>query len=264
VRFDHATLAYAGGTPAIAGVTLEVAPGETVAIVGPTGSGKTTLVAAVARLYDLTAGSVEIDGRDVRQIDPGELRRAVALVPDDGFLFSATVRENIAYAKPNATLVEVELAARRAQIHSFIEDLPRGYETLVGERGLTLSGGQRQRLAIARALIMDPRVLILDDATASVDAATEREIKRALREVMEGRTTFVIAHRLSTIALADRVVVMERGQIAAQGTHEELLEESPLYAEIVDKGMPRLGVALSGLADTGIDPDEERAKAASL
>jgi ABC-type multidrug transport system fused ATPase/permease subunit len=264
VRFDHATLAYGRGAPAIAEVSLDVSPGETVAIVGPTGSGKTTLVAAVARLYDLSEGSVEIDGRDVREIDPSELRRAVALVPDDGFLFSATVRENIAYARPSATQKEIELAARRAQIHSFIAGLPEGYDTLVGERGLTLSGGQRQRLAIARALIMDPRVLILDDATASVDATTERQIKRALHEVMEGRTTFVIAHRLSTIALADRVIVMEAGRIAAQGTHEELLEESPLYAEIVDKGMPRLGVALSGLADSGIDPDEEEARTASV
>jgi ATP-binding cassette subfamily B protein len=262
VRFDHATLVYEGSRPAIEDVTLEVSPGETVAIVGPTGSGKTTLVAAVARLYDLTEGSVEIDGRDVREVDPAELRRAIALVPDDGFLFSATVGENIAYARPDATPKEVELAARRAQIDSFIEGLPDGYETLVGERGLTLSGGQRQRLAIARALITDPRVLILDDATASVDAATEREIKRALGEVMEGRTTFVIAHRLSTIALADRVVVMEAGRITAVGTHEELLEESPLYAEIVDKGMPRLGVALSGLADSGID-EEEKAEAAT-
>jgi ABC-type multidrug transport system fused ATPase/permease subunit len=262
VRFDHATLVYEGSRPAIADVTLEVSPGETVAIVGPTGSGKTTLVAAVARLYDLTEGSVQIDGRDVREIDPAELRRAIALVPDDGFLFSATVGENIAYARPEAAQREIELAAKRAQIHSFIEGLPDGYDTLVGERGLTLSGGQRQRLAIARALIMDPRVLILDDATASVDAATEREIKRALREVMDGRTTFVIAHRLSTIALADRVVVMEAGRITAEGTHEELLEESPLYAEIVDKGMPRLGVALSGLADSGID-EEEKAEAAS-
>jgi ATP-binding cassette subfamily B protein len=259
VEFDHVTLAYDGGEPALADVTLDVAPGETVAVVGPTGSGKTTLVAAIARLYDVSSGSVSIDGRDVRSLDLAQLRHAVALVPDDGFLFSATVRENIAYAKPEATLEEVQLAARRAQIHSFIETLPDGYETPVGERGLTLSGGQRQRIAIARALITDPRVLILDDATASVDAATEREIKRALREVMEGRTTFVIAHRLSTIELADRIVVMRDGRVTAIGTHEELLEESPLYAEIVEKGMPRLGAALSGLADTGIDPDEQAA-----
>ena len=260
VRFDHVTLSYNGGEPAVADVTLDVAPGETVAVVGPTGSGKTTLVAAIARLYDVSSGSVSIDGRDVRDLDPHELRRAVALVPDDGFLFSASVRENIAYARPEASPEEVELAARRAQIDEFIETLPDGYETLVGERGLTLSGGQRQRIAIARALITDPRVLILDDATASVDAATEREIKRALREVMEGRTTFVIAHRLSTIMLADRIVVMERGRVTAVDTHERLLEESPLYAEIVEKGLPRLGAALSGLGD--VDPDERAAEAA--
>jgi ABC-type multidrug transport system fused ATPase/permease subunit len=260
VRFDHVTLSYDGGEPAVADVTLDVAPGETVAVVGPTGSGKTTLVAAIARLYDVSSGSVSIDGRDVRDLDPHELRRAVALVPDDGFLFSASVRENIAYARPEASLEQVELAARRAQIDEFIETLPDGYETLVGERGLTLSGGQRQRIAIARALITDPRVLILDDATASVDAATEREIKRALREVMEGRTTFVIAHRLSTIMLADRIVVMERGRVSAVDTHERLLEESPLYAEIVEKGLPRLGAALSGLGD--VDPDERAAETA--
>jgi ABC-type multidrug transport system fused ATPase/permease subunit len=182
-------------------------------------------------------------------------------VPDDGFLFSTTVRENIAYARPTATFEEVELAARRAQIHSFIETLPDRYDTLIGERGLTLSGGQRQRIAIARALITDPRVLILDDATASVDAATEREIKRALREVMEGRTTFVIAHRLSTIMLADRIAVMEDGRITAIGTHEELLEESSVYGEIVEKGLPRLGeTSLSGLDDS--DPEERAAEAA--
>jgi len=165
------------------------------------------------------------------------------------------VRDNISYARPEATLAEVELAARRAQIHDFVASLPDGYDTLVGERGLTLSGGQRQRLAIARALIADPRVLVLDDATASVDATTEREIKRALREVMEGRTTLVIAHRLSTISLADRILVMEGGRVAALGTHEELLDRSPLYAEIVDKGMPRLETALSGL--DGGEPDED-------
>jgi ABC-type multidrug transport system fused ATPase/permease subunit len=255
IEVRAATLAYDGGPPALDGVTLDVAPGETLAIVGPTGSGKTTLVAAVARLYDLSGGSISIDGVDVRQLATADLRRAIAMVPDDGFLFSATVRDNIAYARPDATQGEVELAARRAQIHEFVQSLPEGYDTLVGERGLTLSGGQRQRVAIARALIADPRVLVLDDATASVDATTEREIKRALREVMEGRTTLVIAHRLSTISLADRIVVMEGGRITAEGTHEELLERSPLYAEIVDKGMPRLGTALSGL--DGGEPDEQ-------
>jgi ATP-binding cassette subfamily B protein len=262
IRFDDVTLSYGEGRPALANVTLDVAPGETVAIVGPTGSGKTTIVAAVARLYDVTEGAVRIDGVDVRGLDPAELRREIALVPDDGFLFSATVRENISYARPEATFDEVVTAAQRAQIHEFIDALPDGYDTLVGERGLTLSGGQRQRIAIARAIITDPRVLILDDATASVDATTEREIKRALREVMEGRTTLVIAHRLSTIALADRVVVMEAGRVAAQGAHDELLAESELYAEIVDKGMPRLGAALSGL--DGGEPDEEEPDAGGV
>ena len=262
IQFDNVTLSYGEGRPALANVTLDVAPGETVAIVGPTGSGKTTIVAAVARLYDVTEGAVRIDGVDVRELDPAEMRREIALVPDDGFLFSASVRENISYARPEATFDEVLTAAQRAQIHEFIDALPDGYDTLVGERGLTLSGGQRQRIAIARAIITDPRVLILDDATASVDATTEREIKRALREVMEGRTTLVIAHRLSTIALADRVVVMEAGRVAAQGAHEELLADSALYAEIVDKGMPRLGAALSGL--DGGEPDEEEPDAGEV
>jgi ATP-binding cassette subfamily B protein len=262
VVFTGATLSYNGGSPALAEVDLTVDAGETIAIVGPTGSGKTTLAAAIPRLYDLTAGSVSIDGADLRDLDLHSLRKQIAIVPDDGFLFSATIRENIAYARPDATLDEVRLAARRAQIDNFIESLPEGYDTRVGERGLTLSGGQRQRIAIARALITDPRILILDDATASVDATTERQIKDALREVMKGRTTFIIAHRLSTIALADRVVVMEDGRVAATGTHEELLDRSPLYREIVEKGLPRLGAALSGLSDEGSkDHGSEREQA---
>jgi ABC-type multidrug transport system fused ATPase/permease subunit len=224
--------------PALRDVDLRVAAGTTVALVGATGSGKTTLVALLPRLYDVTAGAVLVDGADVRDVDLPSLRRAISVVDDDPFLFSATVHENIAYGRPEATRAEVEAAARRAQAAGFIEALPQGYDTRVGERGLTLSGGQRQRLAIARALITDPRILILDDATSSVDASTEQAIKAALREVMAGRTTFVIAHRLSTIALADEIVVLEDGEIAARGTHAELLDRSPLYAEIAAKGLP--------------------------
>ena len=213
-------------------------PARTVALVGATGSGKSTLVQLLGRLYDVTAGSVRIDGADVREVDLRSLRDAIAVVDDDPFLFSASVHENIAYARPDATREEVERAAERAQAAAFIEALPSGYDTRVGERGLTLSGGQRQRIAIARAFLADPRILILDDATSSVDASTEQAIKQALREVMAGRTTFVIAHRLSTIALADEIVVLEDGRVAARGTHAELLERSALYAEIAEKGLP--------------------------
>jgi ATP-binding cassette subfamily B protein len=206
--------------------------------VGATGSGKTSLVSLISRLYDVSSGSVLLDGADVRSVDLRSLRRAVAVVSDDPFLFSATVAENIAYARPQATMEEIEQAARRAQAHEFIERLPQGLQTRVGERGLSLSGGQRQRVAIARALLADPRVLILDDATSSVDSSTERLIKLALDEAMRGRTTFIIAHRLSTIALADEIVVLGHGRVLAQGGHEELLERSELYREIVAKGLP--------------------------
>jgi ATP-binding cassette subfamily B protein len=238
VHLRGVSFSYETGEPVLHDVELDVAAGRTIAIVGPTGSGKTTLVALLPRLYDPVEGSVAIDGVDLRTVDVTALREEVGLVSDDPFLFSDTIRENIAYARPDASDEEVEAAARRAGIHDFIADLPDGYATLVGERGMTLSGGQRQRVAIARALIKDPRVLILDDATSSVDATTEAEIKRALRELMRNRTTFVIGHRLSTVALADEVVVLEDGRIAARGTHDELLEESPLYREIVEKGMP--------------------------
>ena len=239
VELRNVTVHYEGAAePSLRDVSLDVAPGTTVALVGPTGSGKTTLVQLLGRLYDPVEGAVLLDGADVRTLALEDLRRAVATVDDNPFLFSATVAENIAYARPDATREEIEEAARRAQAHEFIERLADGYDTLVGERGLTLSGGQRQRLAIARALVADPRVLILDDATSSVDASTESLIKAALAEAMEGRTTFVIAHRLSTIALADEIVVLEGGRIVAQGTHDELLEIDGLYREIVEKGLP--------------------------
>jgi ABC-type multidrug transport system fused ATPase/permease subunit len=239
VELRDVTLRYEGApTPALRDVSLVVEAGTTVALVGPTASGKTTLVSLIPRLYDPTSGSVLVDGADVRTVDPGSLRREIALVTDDPFLFSASVHENIAYAKPEATRAEVVAAAQRAQAHAFITELPDGYDTMIGERGLTVSGGQRQRLAIARAILADPRILILDDATSSVDASTEQEIKRALAEVMRGRTTFVIAHRLSTITLADEVAVLERGAVTARGTHDELLTESELYREIVEKGLP--------------------------
>jgi ABC-type multidrug transport system fused ATPase/permease subunit len=239
VELRDVSLRYEGATrDAMTGVTLEVPAGRTVALVGATGSGKTSLVALLPRLYDPTAGQVLIDGVDVRDVEPSSLRSAIAVVDDAPFLFSASVHDNIAYANPDATREQVEQAARRAQAHEFVTRLPEGYDTRVGERGLTLSGGQRQRVAIARAFLADPRILILDDATSSVDASTEQQIKAALREVMAGRTTFVIAHRLSTIALADEIVVLEDGRVAAHGTHDELLDVSDLYRAIVEKGLP--------------------------
>ncbi|HWE09326.1 MAG TPA: ABC transporter ATP-binding protein [Solirubrobacteraceae bacterium] len=239
VQLHGTGLTYEGTIhPALADIDLDVPAGQVVALVGAMGSGKSALVSLLPRLYDVTAGSVSIDGADVRSVDLDSLRRSIAIVNDDPFLFSATVHENIAYAHPDATREQVERAAAAAQAAGFIERLPQGYDTRVGERGLTLSGGQRQRIAIARAILADPRILILDDATSSVDASTESEIKRALGDVLAGRTTFVIAHRLSTIALADRIVVLEDGRIAADGGHDELLEQSDLYREIVEKGMP--------------------------
>ena len=242
VELRDVTLAYgtadAHAEPALRDVSLIVEPGTNLALVGATGSGKTTLVQLIARLYDPTAGAVLVDGADVRAVDPHDLRGQVAVVNDDPFLFSDTVHANIAYARGEATREEVVEAARRAQADAFIAELPDGYETRVGERGLTLSGGQRQRIAIARALLADPRILVLDDATSSIDASTEREIQKGLAAAMAGRTTFVIAHRLSTIALADEIAILDAGRLVDRGTHDELLRSSPFYREIVQKGLP--------------------------
>jgi ATP-binding cassette subfamily B protein len=226
-----------GHPDALTDIDLEVPAGRTVALVGPSGSGKSSLVALIARLYDPSEGAILVDGTDVRTVELASLRSEVAFVGDESFLFSATVADNIAYAHPEADREAIVAAARRAQADGFIRELPDGYDTLVGERGLTLSGGQRQRVAIARALLADPRILILDDATSSVDATTEAAIRDGLAEVMAGRTTFVIAHRLSTVSLADEVIVMDGGRIVDRGTHEELLEGCSFYREIAEHGL---------------------------
>ena len=244
VELRDVTLRYASApssenesVPALHDVSLEVEAGKTVALVGPSGSGKTSLVALIARLYDPSQGEVLVDGVDVRDVDLAQLRSEIAFVADDSFLFTASVADNIAYARGSASREDVEVAARLAQADSFIRELPDGYDTRVGERGLTLSGGQRQRVAIARALLADPRILILDDATSSVDATTESAIKGGLREAMAGRTTFIIAHRLSTVSLADEIIVLDHGAIVDRGTHEELMEGCGFYREIAEHGL---------------------------
>ncbi len=237
VAFRSVTFGYDTDRPILHDVDLEIDPGSTVAIIGRTGSGKTTLTQLIPRFYDVQRGAVEVDGIDVRAADLDLLRAEIGIVAEDTYLFSASIRENIAFGRPEATLEEIKLAAERAQAAGFIEELADGYETLVGERGLTLSGGQRQRIAIARTLLLDPRVLILDDATASVDASTEARIRAALEEVMQGRTTLIIAHRLSTIALADRIVVIDGGRIVADGDHATLIATNDVYREIHDHGL---------------------------
>jgi ABC-type multidrug transport system fused ATPase/permease subunit len=243
VVFQDVSFGYDPERLVLDDVDLRIAAGQTVALIGRTGSGKTTLATLVPRFYDATEGRILVDGVDVRDLVRRSLRREIGVISQDPFLFSASIRDNIALGMPDAPHEAVQAAAQAAQAHEFILELPHGYETVVGERGITLSGGQRQRIAIARALLIDPRILILDDATASVDATTESKIRAGLREVMRDRTTIIIAHRLSTIALADEVVVLDEGRIAARGTQAELLETSPVFREIHDHGLLQQVVA---------------------
>ncbi|MFI4965905.1 MAG: ABC transporter ATP-binding protein [Caulobacterales bacterium] len=233
IAFDRVVFRYKSATtPLYDRFSLRIAPGERVALVGPTGAGKSTFVKLIQRLYDVEAGRILVDGQDIAAVSQGSLRRAIAVVPQDPALFHRTLSENIAYARPDATQDEVELAARRARAHDFIAGLPQGYRTLVGERGVKLSGGERQRVAIARAFLADAPILVLDEATSSLDVETERQVQAAMEELMVGRTTIVIAHRLSTIRGADRILVFEDGRIVEEGRHAELVKKGGAYARL--------------------------------
>ncbi|MBW8826942.1 MAG: ABC transporter ATP-binding protein [Acidobacteria bacterium] len=237
VRFDHVDFDYPNGTPVLRDFNLTLDPGDTIALVGRTGSGKSTVARLLARFYDVTGGALTVDGHDVRDVTQLSLRHNVGIVLDEPFLFSVSIRDNIAFGKPNAPMAEIIDAAKAANAHDFIMELPEGYETVVGERGYTLSGGQRQRVSIARTLLVNPPILILDDATSAIDVQIEQEIHDALRTLMQGRTTLIIAHRLSTISLADRVALLEGGAIVAKGTHTELLANEPRYSAILAQGI---------------------------
>lgn len=234
VTFDHVSFAYRNERDALTDVSFEALPNQVIALIGPTGSGKTTLVNLIPRFYDATSGRVLVDGLDVKTLDLKSLRSQIGIVLQTSLLFSTTIRDNIAYGRLDASEDEVIAAAKAARAHDFITSFAKGYETIVGERGVTLSGGQRQRIAIARALLMNPRILILDDSTSSVDTQTEYLIQQALAELMKGRTTFVIAQRLSTVKRADQILVLDGGRIVQRGTHDELLEQGGLYKQIYD------------------------------
>jgi ATP-binding cassette subfamily B protein len=232
VVFENVSFAYGRQAGILKDISFVARPRQVIALLGTTGSGKTSVVNLIPRFYDPTAGRITIDGADIHTVNLNSLRSQIGMVLQETTLFAASIRENITFGKPNATQQEIEAAAKDAQAHEFIMQMPNGYDTEVGERGRTLSGGQKQRLAIARALLTDPRILILDDATSSVDSETEHLIQVALEKVMHGRTTFVIAHRLSTVHSADMILVLDHGRIAVRGRHEELLQTSPLYASI--------------------------------
>jgi ATP-binding cassette subfamily B protein len=234
VQFEHVSFAYSNGIEVLHDLTIDAPACQTIAILGPTGSGKSSMLHLLPRFYDVKSGRVLVDGEDVRDVTQASLRRNIGLVLQDVFLFNATVRENIAYGVAHATDEEVVEAAKAARIHDFILTLPDGYDTWVGERGVTLSGGQKQRVAIARTLLLDPSILVLDDSTSSVDMETEYLIQQALDEVMRGRTTFVVASRLRTIKNADQIVVLERGRIIERGTHETLLRNAGPYSQLYD------------------------------
>jgi ATP-binding cassette subfamily B protein len=236
VAFENVSFSYLdnGGEPVLEDITFTAKPGETVAILGSTGSGKSSLINLIPRFYDVTSGRVTIDGVDVRDIKMKSLRSKIGISLQETMLFSGTIRDNIRYGRPDATEEEVISAARAAQAHQFIIDFPQDYDTLVGQRGVSLSGGQKQRIAIARALLLNPKILILDDSTSSVDIETEIKIEAALKDLMKDRTSFVIAQRISTVLKADKILVLDQGRIAAEGNHLELMQTSPIYQEIYE------------------------------
>jgi len=248
VTFDHVTFGYFEGSPILKDVSFDVQPGQVVALLGPTGSGKSTITNLIARFYDVDSGAVLIDGHDVRDVTLDSLRSQIGMVLQETMLFGNTIRENIAFGRPDATQEEIEAAAKAAAAHDFIMSFPDGYDTEVGERGLTLSGGQRQRIAIARALLLDPHILILDDATSSVDTETEQQIQGALKRLIQGRTSFIIAQRVSTVREADMILVIDKGRIVAQGRHQDLIRESGIYADIYYRQLRQEDVELAEIA----------------